>query len=180
MLECNYLVAEDNAGGLFLFITDDEDITLHAYTNFEYAPGSLTDAIHDLQNDPEAYELWENDILDLHGKDAWVYCNDNGMSIIKWKGVTNTTNMGSSSLTEFSLNNKRIICDRVYIPKLGVYVVCSSVEYDSVEDRLYIHDERRIVAIIDMEYADRKGFRTENNGNYHIYGIGEGICYEIF
>lgn len=177
MLNCNYLVAEDNEGGLFLFITDNNDITLHAYTDFEYEPGSLMNAIHDLQNNSEAYELWENDILDLQGKDAWEYCNDNGMRIIKWKGVTHADKMGSSSITEFSLNSKRILCDRVYIPKLGVYVVCSSVEYDSIEDRLYIYDECRIAAII--EDMDRKGFRTEINDDYCMYGIREGICYEI-
>ena len=177
MLKCNYLVAEDNEGGLFLFITDDNDITLHAYTGFEYEPGSLMNAIHDLQNNSEAYELWENDILDLQGKDAWEYCDDNGMSIIKWKGVTFVDKMGFSSITEFSLNNKRILCDRVYIPKLGVYVVCSSVEYDSTENRLYIYDECRIAAII--EDMDRKGFRTGINDDYCIYGIREGICYEI-
>ena len=177
MSNCNYLVAEDNAGGLFLFITDNNDITLHAYTGFEYEPGSLVNAIHDLQNDSEAYELWENDILELQGSDAWKYCNNNGMSIIKWKGVTRVDKMGSSSIIEFSLNNERILCDRVYIPKLSVYVVCSSVEYDGVEDRLYIYDERRIVAIIGD--VDRKGFRTESDGNYCIYGIRERICYEI-
>lgn len=176
MLRCNYLVAEDNAGGLFLFITDDNDITLHAYTGFEYEPGSLMNAIHDLQNDSEAYELWENDILDLHGKDAWEYCRDNGINTISWRGDMRADKMGASAVREFSLNNKIVSCDRVYVNSLDVYVSCDSMRYYSDADNFMLYRDGRVVSI--MGSMEGKEIVTCKNEKTVFYRIEGGMIYE--
>lgn len=176
MLRCNYLVAEDNAGRLFLFIMDDNDITLHAYTGFEYESGSLMNAIHDLQNDSEAYELWENDILDLHGKYAWEYCRDNGINIISWKGVMRADKMGDSAVREFSLNNKIVPCDRVYVHSLDIYVLCDSMKYYSDTDDLVLYRDGRVVSI--MSSMEGKGIVTCKNEKTVFYQIEGGMIYE--
>lgn len=176
MLKCDYLVAEDNAGGLFLFITDDNDITLHAYTGFEYEPGSLMNAIHDLQNDSEAYELWENDILGLHGKDAWEYCRNSGINAISWKGIMRVDKMGVSAVREFSLNNKIVPCDRVYVYSLDVYVVCDSMKYYSDTDDLVLYRDGRVVSI--MSSMEGKGIETCKNEKTVFYRIEGGTIYE--
>jgi hypothetical protein len=176
MLRCNYLVAEDNAGGLFLFITDDNDITLHAYTGFEYEPGSLMNVIHDLQNDPEAYELWENDILDLHAKDAREYCRDSGINVISWRGTMRVDKMGASAVREFSLNNKIVPCDRVYVYSADVYVLCDSMKYRGDTDDLMLYRDGRVVSI--MSSMEGKEIVTCKNEKTVFYRIKGGIIYE--
>lgn len=176
MLKCNYLVAEDNAGGLFLFIMDDNDVTLHAYTGFEYEPGSLMNAIHDLQNDSEAYELWENDILDLQGKDAWEYCRVSRINVISWKGIMRVDEMGDSAVREFSLSNKIVPCDRVYVHSLDIYVLCDSMKYCGDTDDLVLYRDDRVVSIIGS--MEGKGIVTCKNEKTVLYRIEGGIIYE--
>lgn len=178
MLNCNYLVAEDNAGRLFLFITDNNNITLHAYTGFECNHGSLMNALHDLQNDAEAYNLWENDIVELHGKDAYRYCLYNFIDVIKYKGMTFTRCMGTSARLEFSLNDKKVECDRIYVHSIDTYVVCDSMRFDSDLHDITLYREGRVVSIIGgLEGKEIVTYKDEKKITF--FRIEGGMFYEV-
>lgn len=177
MLNCNYLVAEGN-GGLWLFILGKRDDILHAYTNFEYAPGSLMDALHELEISPEAYATWDNDVVELHGFDVWYCCKERGMNIINYNGGIHPRLMGSSAISEFSLNDKIIPCSRVYIYSKDIYIHCDSIKYDSEFNELYMYDEHKVAAI--MGVTDGMTLVAICDNKMTRYGIEGGMCYEIF
>lgn len=61
----NYEVYEDNGGGLYLCILDDEGQCKRIFENWEYGPaGILSDALHQLQGDPNAYDVWGGDLVE--------------------------------------------------------------------------------------------------------------------
>lgn len=70
-------IYEDNAGGLYLVMLDNDDTPTKIFEKFEYAneSGVLVDAICQLQVDPEAWKVWgECDLMerleDEMGEDA--------------------------------------------------------------------------------------------------------------
>lgn len=177
MLKCNYLVAVDNAGGLFLFITDDNEIILHAYADFEYYPGTLMNALHDLEDNPEVCESWESDLLNLHGEDAWTYCRKNNMDIVKWNGLIYPQYMRGSALSEFSLNDKIIECERIYIHKIHVYMECDSMKYVSDSELLILYNDGKVVSTIgDIE---RKVIAMSKGGKTVYFRLSGGVFYEV-
>lgn len=177
MLKRNYLVAEDNDGGLWLFIIDSRDIAIHVYNGFEHEVGSLVNALHELGDRVDACELWENDIVELHGVDAWYYCRENDMDIINHNGVVYPESMGRSALEEFAICTK-IYCTKLYLSRIDVYMTCSSVKFAGSKDAIFVYIGDELIARIGVENNDT--FTLVRDGGVTSYRIEAGVCYEIF
>lgn len=175
MIKCNYVVAEDSAGGLYLFILDDNDEITHAYGNFEYDPGSLTNALHELEEDREAYVYWGSDICEIHGADVDDFCVDNSLQVIKKRGLTWAGRMGAAARREFYVTEME--CSAVWIAVFGAHIICTSVSWDSEHGQLVMFIDNactamlKILAPITFTLMDRDGVR--------FYRIEGGVCFEL-
>lgn len=69
-----YEVYEDNAGGLYMCILDDEGDILRIFDSFERGErGILKAAIKELEDDPDAYESWDCDLVEYCKGEADIY-----------------------------------------------------------------------------------------------------------
>ena len=177
MLKRNYLVAEDNGGGLWLFITNPpRNSSIHVYNGFEHEVGSLVNALRELEDCEDAYESWENDIEELHGVDALWYCSENGMSIINRNGVMYPHAMGSSAISEFSLNDEIIPCTRAYMHSKDVYISCDSMKYNSELNELCMYKGYEIIAMVGI--TEGMSIVAISDNKMSRYEIEAGVCYE--
>ena len=175
MIRCDYVVAEDNAGGLFLFIVDGNGEIAHAYGNFEYDPGSLTEALHELEDDSEAYMHWENDMCDFHDVDVLAFCEDNSLQVIKHCGVTWVDRMGAAARIEFAITE--IECSSIYVADKDVYISCTNIRWISEEGRIIMYEGYKCIAILDV--SESITFTLLIGYSIRSYRIDGGICFEL-
>ena len=107
-IKLNYVVAEDNAGCLYLFILSTHGNIKHAYGNFEYYKGDLQECLDMLDKyGKDAIPDFENDILEMHDKSIEdLFPNKWDIDIVEENNIIYPENMGGNALYEYDIERE--------------------------------------------------------------------------
>lgn len=87
----NYEIYEDNGGGVYMVILDEDNSPIKIFENWELQnAGCLLDAFNQLKSDPEAWKFWEGDLMENLAASApeetIEHIYENLGSMVAWSG----------------------------------------------------------------------------------------------
>lgn len=78
----NVYIIKDNAGSLYLAITNVDLDIVHFFGNFEVS-GTMIDALNELRKDIDMSLYFDNDMTELHGTNLDYFLRDNSCDV-RW------------------------------------------------------------------------------------------------